>query len=810
MKFVSMRIKGFGKLVGRELSFSPEMTLIVGPNEAGKSTLQRCISALLYGLSRRGHGPGTPAESSEWAFAKPWEGAPYEASLHLRLSSGEEVFISKDFSERDRTSVQVVAGGRDISREIKLERTTKDLKIGEYLLGLSREEFEASALVKQYDVRWEKGGHGRLAVKIESLVDSAGKESAHEALMILDDTIGEKVGTSRTSRRPLDNVRSLLANKSEELLNSEAVLKEVAELSKKAREAKAALEEAEEKAEKCRRLGLFGEFLENEERIRAIEETKRKAEMLRRSVDETRVTQGREAEWEEINRWLQEMERKRGEHNEVQKQLDGARPGLADAIGEIKKIGQELWGLLAALQLVEGDLPELPSPDSCQFSEVTTSIEESVSEGINAEEIRQHEVRARIAKEQTRRTITAACTIFFGAVVAVMGSMNGKIPVMVAGGLLLVVGMAGLISLPALRRRYREALAKLPDIGSLRERAEEFRRAVTKAESYVNWIGPVQEREKGVREGLSGAELQVKNCLRRAGATGNSVEELQSCYAQLQAHGREYDRVRARLDAAEERLAELAADGSIDELRERSDELRVRIGDVGVLRVQFRKEEDYLEMERLAREDLRERAAELESLRSKTQAKLEGLTPPGKLRNELKSLREEEARLLRFRTALDLAKEALAAVGEGVHARWSKDLNSTASGIIEEVTGGRYESVMFSNDLSPALKGSGGGLILAGHALDACLSEGTKDQLYFSARAAVARKLSSMREPLPIILDDPLTAFDRERLNATLSVLTRIARQVQVLLLTCRADYEAHLLHYCEEHDVEFAVVQLA
>ena len=51
MRLTRIEIEGFGALQGMELHFGPTMNLVVGPNEAGKSTLQEAIVTGLYGLS---------------------------------------------------------------------------------------------------------------------------------------------------------------------------------------------------------------------------------------------------------------------------------------------------------------------------------------------------------------------------------------------------------------------------------------------------------------------------------------------------------------------------------------------------------------------------------------------------------------------------------------------------------------------------------------------------------------------------------------------------------------------------------------
>ena len=50
MHIESVHLHGFGRLAGREFRFGPGLTVVHGPNEAGKSTLHAALSAALFGL----------------------------------------------------------------------------------------------------------------------------------------------------------------------------------------------------------------------------------------------------------------------------------------------------------------------------------------------------------------------------------------------------------------------------------------------------------------------------------------------------------------------------------------------------------------------------------------------------------------------------------------------------------------------------------------------------------------------------------------------------------------------------------------
>jgi uncharacterized protein YhaN len=69
------------------------------------------------------------------------------------------------------------------------------------------------------------------------------------------------------------------------------------------------------------------------------------------------------------------------------------------------------------------------------------------------------------------------------------------------------------------------------------------------------------------------------------------------------------------------------------------------------------------------------------------------------------------------------------------------------------------------------------------------LSQGAFDQFYFSLRLALSDLLAGGQKP-PLLLDEPLAAFDAERAAAALGWLKAAARERQILLFTCRTDYD--------------------
>lgn len=141
---------------------------------------------------------------------------------------------------------------------------------------------------------------------------------------------------------------------------------------------------------------------------------------------------------------------------------------------------------------------------------------------------------------------------------------------------------------------------------------------------------------------------------------------------------------------------------------------------------------------------------------------------------------EEEAlaREERQRDALLLALEVLRDSVGSYQQQHVGRLAESAGATLAHLTGGRYKSLALDHDFNPTLSLGGREGIALGS-----LSRGARDAFYLALRAALCRELAA-REPLPLILDDPIAHMDEERRGILLGLLEDLAEEIQVILLT--------------------------
>ncbi|MFN2463048.1 MAG: ATP-binding protein [Candidatus Dormibacteria bacterium] len=181
MRLLELRVRGFRRLRNLTLDLNHDRVLIVGPNEAGKSTVVEALLTALYGLApaRRGSGHATALRS-----VAPWTGEAAALVLRLQLDGGRELEVDWDFSA-ERTRVIDHRAGEDVTADFS-PGTHGWLDVGERLLALP------SAVFRQVTVVGE-GQLARLSDEAEirqallRLTDSGVEVMVEQALSRLED-----------------------------------------------------------------------------------------------------------------------------------------------------------------------------------------------------------------------------------------------------------------------------------------------------------------------------------------------------------------------------------------------------------------------------------------------------------------------------------------------------------------------------------------------------------------------------------------------------------------------------------------------
>src|SRR5437868_10713724 len=340
MRLSRIRIDGFGSLQGMELRFGPAMNLVVGPNEAGKSTLQEAIVTGLYGL-RSGDGAraATVERADRW---RPWQGGSFAVALEFEPDDGTQLRVERDL---DAETARVIDIGTGAELTDRFDRDASGaLQLGRQLLGVSRDIYTNTACISRSEVmRLEDAGS--IKEVIVALADSAHPDrTAQRVLDRLRQERVQRIGKPRARSGPLHELESRLAELERQLSAARQARAAVDELAQK-RETVGALTEAELSIVQTLEAAVLGSRLE--EGRRRLE----RVDALERAIAEERSRQ------QTHTRFAMFPLDRQGDVQELRSHLRAAREGQEEVdrrAGEAAAQGQQVG---AERQKVDADAP---------------------------------------------------------------------------------------------------------------------------------------------------------------------------------------------------------------------------------------------------------------------------------------------------------------------------------------------------------------------------------------------------------------------------------------------------------------------
>lgn len=206
--------RAFGPFHGEALEFGRGMTVVAGPNEAGKSSWHAATRLALTGL-RRARGRATSVDAAVADRHRPWD-TPDEWSVEalLRLDDGRTIEIRQDLAGKVACAAIDVGIGRDVSDEI-LDGTPDASR----WLGLDRDAFATTVSVSQAQVLAVADAADELQEQMQRAAATRGTDAtAAQAIERLIEFRREAVGADTVAARgPLRAAKTRLGQARESL-----------------------------------------------------------------------------------------------------------------------------------------------------------------------------------------------------------------------------------------------------------------------------------------------------------------------------------------------------------------------------------------------------------------------------------------------------------------------------------------------------------------------------------------------------------------------------------------------------------------
>lgn len=192
-----LRINGYGKFNDKEINLKPGLNVVFGENEAGKSTLQSFINAMLFDFPRKNvDKEGRLPEQKKY---KPWSGSDFGGSMEIETDANTHLKIERDFAHKNASVFD--NNLRDVTSEFPY--TKKDgLSIGETLLSMDRECFENTSFIKQGGSIVLQDDRKNLFEKLMNLSSTGSENTSAATAKSALSSAAKEVGNSRTKNKP--------------------------------------------------------------------------------------------------------------------------------------------------------------------------------------------------------------------------------------------------------------------------------------------------------------------------------------------------------------------------------------------------------------------------------------------------------------------------------------------------------------------------------------------------------------------------------------------------------------------------------
>ena len=740
MRLRSIELPGFGCLRDFRAEFAPGLNLAYGLNEAGKSTLQQAICALLYGFYDNDR--VRQEESQRHERLRPWPrggsalAGPYRGTLEYELENGNSYEVRRDFSTSDvATQLIDLATGVDVAPSFGLGRHG-NVPFARRQLGMSRAVFQRCALIAQGEIFEVSNAASprEIGDAIAAMADSGRRDVSAAGALARLDALVRRIGRDSARTAELPKARENLRRAEAELAALKTARATMAERAGQLQAAQARLLELGEETARLQVLSLQATISTVKRRLDALAETE--AEISRAGAEAASLEQ----------------------YSGFPAQLRDRVVALADR-----------WERLS-LEVVD-----------CEG--IVLRAHGAVDDG------------ARLDYEALR---TSAGALSPAAISELETAAYTPVEPVTVTGPSLIARLASVVArivsgvLDALFRRRARAPAPVAEAAPAPRIAREEASAILERYRRYLELRPAIEAAdsaeahlRDARSALEGAERQLVALL-EAGPEADIVSLKQAFLdgcdgrsryeAAAAAAGEAHRRREAILDGRSGRQLEVEFHESEASLAA----LLAEKPDLEGCRSSDSAEVVTRRLEALSRErhELELRMARLDEELSAT---LRDHRSGAEIEEDVERWKREAARLERARSAALIAEEVIGEAMAAVYRDFAPAVSSFLSDGVERVTEGRYRRAHVDpSTLQVSLLLPETGQVIT----DPPVSRGTRALAYVLMRIGLAQHMSAVGEPVPLVLDDPFVDFDSKRVVLMLDFIAELSQRMQVLLFS--------------------------
>jgi DNA repair exonuclease SbcCD ATPase subunit len=751
-----INIVSFGTLHDFSAELSDGINIISGANESGKSTILAFIRFIFYGLPSRRSEEGV----LEHDRALSWQDGVAEGSIEIECEKGsfriERRGIRADNRDGYSEKCQIIdlsTGSAVLKGEVP----------GQYFFGVPSGVYDSTSSVKQQALSSLSGGE--IGSSIENILFSADEAIYTERALTRLNTARRQFRLQRGNGGKIAELTAVRDNLRRRLIEAEEASKNVL-----------ALKSTVERARKLT-AELRAKLTAAEDRLRAFEmiQTLKRFDMLH--AGEAKVA----ALTEEREKLLAEFGHEgRLPDRAYVAELDSLSRRLATAESEAAKSAGELAGLRSDqtgdtnLAARADDIERTGGPEAVadKYKKLRSSVGARLAWGI-------------ILMILGIALMGGSLAVYFMKLIPAI-DMAVSSGITVGGLILALIGLS--LALTASKAKKRAAFY-LFELGIEQEgrvsrkdiiaHAAACIEAKKEIDEFARKIGTLEQSHAKKNAAVLEIVDQAKVTLGRFGIDGDN-QNISILLAETAERAAKVAERSASLDSDIEKYALSVADSRSKLEGEDEASLRAHITPAA---------KSMLDLANLTalKQERDEYAARLDAARTrlldseKNLGIIEGTCEsPNRIAAELEEAESALYEAEKKHAAIVLAYESISNAGDSLRRNVTPRLRANAGALMKHLTDGKYYDFGISEDFSLSI------LTDSGTKSVSSLSAGTRDAAYFSLRTALSSMLFPAERP-PMILDEVFAQLDDTRAAALLDLLSKIADESQVIVLTCHS-----------------------
>lgn len=803
MIITKLKVARFGKLKNFHIDFHSGFNIVCGDNEAGKSTLQAFIKAMLFGMNSKVQ----KVRENDRKRYQPWNGDKAHGELHFQGDDHVTYIIKKRFGSSKGQDETIVIDGVTGKEALQFKGQIP----GEVLFGVGEDAFEKMTYIRQLGCAVASASKDEIMQRIENLRQSGDEDTSYQkaygALMEVEKTLTARKGKITSldtdirnfvteyhdlNRLHEENIQDEIAVKSlaKEEVDLQVKIKalDFRKLQMKSFLLKKQYEDIKFCADKVNSLSKEKAILRNEITCEGV--------VLDESFLED--TKNKLTIWKQFtNQW-----------NELQE---------TQVTTHIQK---EAFDLEEEINLVRGNLETLACFENVNdnvektifaHEEMLNKLRQAFAAGDKSEIL---EVRKDSLLDKSKLVLVVAVLGIIITAAGIIGGVTLSRWVMAVSILGIGITVFGFLK----RSKLSEEIIELENKIHAQVANEAIQQEIRTLESslcdtYSTYgINNFAEFMAGVRkygEQQHNLETLKARLLDRQKALVLQEENLQKVTKERQEI---QDKLKAKVAPfMSEVLSMEAVENLLVSSMEKLKKLRDLEGEIASSNAAYKaltKDKDILEIEEelnalshvaLDQDKLMTSEA-IDSLLKESQDRLLQLTkeltvtnqkianrflekkPIVQVEQEMESARHDLDHFTAMVEAAQTAGEVLQESFKEIQQDFGPLLNKNAGDVLRAITLGKYQDLKIAEDYS---------LLIADEKENtskdiAYFSNGTWDQIYFALRMGIVNLLFEGNSPIPVILDDTFVQFDDKRLVAVMKYLSDYAKEHQVILFSCQ------------------------